>query len=468
MPPAAGVATATPTAGGLVRPAMQPKGAKAVPFEAAGRNLEVAVTGDSLITRHLSAYREPAFLGLRELALEADVRFTNLEVVLGEPPGPPAEYCGGNWLGVSPGMADELSWFGFNLFSTANNHGGDFGPEGVMSTLRELAARRLVHAGAGENLTRARQPAYLDLAPGRVALVGVTSTVPHGHAAGEGRPDMTGRPGVSPLRHEVTYHVRPETLDALKLAAAESGIAAAAAQRARYRKEKPLAEGEYRFLDARFRASDRPGVRSAPNPRDLADVLRWVRDARRQADFCFVSLHAHEFQEANTRPAEFVETFCRACVEAGADAVFGHGPHVLRGIEVHQGKPILYSLGNFIMQSSTMQRVPVEMYQKYDLDPFTSTLADLWDARLESEPIRLDRGYYESVLARMSFRDGRAASMRLHPIHLGTESPRPQQGRPVLASGELAVKILQDVQRLSAPYGTQVRIEDGVGVVELG
>lgn len=65
MPPAAGVATATPTAGGLVRPAMQPKGAKAVPFEAAGRNLEVAVTGDSLITRHLSAYREPAFLGLR-------------------------------------------------------------------------------------------------------------------------------------------------------------------------------------------------------------------------------------------------------------------------------------------------------------------------------------------------------------------------------------------------------------------
>jgi hypothetical protein len=34
-------------------------------------------------------------------------------------------------------------------------------------------------------------------------------------------------------------------------------------------------------------------------------------------------------------------------IDAGADAVVGHGPHVLRGIEFYRGRPIAYSLGNF-------------------------------------------------------------------------------------------------------------------------
>jgi len=40
--------------------------------------------------------------------------------------------------------------------------------------------------------------------------------------------------------------------------------------------------------------------------------------------------------------------WARAMLEAGADAVVGHGPHVLRGIEFHLGRPIFYSLGNFL------------------------------------------------------------------------------------------------------------------------
>ncbi|MDP2872127.1 MAG: CapA family protein [Bacillota bacterium] len=437
-------------------------------FEAEKKNLEIALTGDSLITRHLSTYREPDFLALRDFLHQADVRFTNLEVVLGEAPDYPSEYCGGNWLGVPPYIADELSWLGFNLFSTANNHGGDFGTGGVLSTLRELAARRLTHAGAGENLTKARQPAYMDLSPGRVALIGVTSSIPHGHAAGEQRQDMIGRPGVNPLRHEITYHVRQDTMDGLKRVAEESGIAEAAAQRAKYRKEKPLSEDEYKFLEAKFKVSDTPGIHSAPSPKDLEDILKWVRDARRQAEFCFVSLHAHDSQVVNTKPAEFVEIFCRAAIDAGADGIFGHGPHILRGIEIYKGKPIFYSLGNFMMQSSTMQRVPAAMYQVYDLDPFASTLADIWDARLQKELIRQNRIYYESDLVRMSMKNGQLAGITLHPTHLGTESARPQQGRPLLAHGEMATKILGDLQQLSAPYGTRIKIEGEVGTVELG
>lgn len=46
-------------------------------------------------------------------------------------------------------------------------------------------------------------------------------------------------------------------------------------------------------------------------------------------------------------PRGELRRWARAVLDAGADAVVGHGPHVLRGIEFHDGKPIVYSLGNF-------------------------------------------------------------------------------------------------------------------------
>lgn len=38
-------------------------------------------------------------------------------------------------------------------------------------------------------------------------------------------------------------------------------------------------------------------------------------------------------------------------IDAAADVVVGHGPHVLRGIEVYKGRPIFYSLANFIFEN---------------------------------------------------------------------------------------------------------------------
>ena len=42
-----------------------------------------------------------------------------------------------------------------------------------------------------------------------------------------------------------------------------------------------------------------------------------------------------------------VKAFARACIEAGADIVYGHGPHLPRAIELYKGHLIAYSLGNF-------------------------------------------------------------------------------------------------------------------------
>lgn len=69
---------------------------------------------------------------------------------------------------------------------------------------------------------------------------------------------------------------------------------------------------------------------------------------QRMPDCIVVSVHAgEEYQDA---PVARVRTLFRSLVDAGADVVVGHHPHVPQGVEWHAGKPIFYSLGNFVMR----------------------------------------------------------------------------------------------------------------------
>jgi poly-gamma-glutamate capsule biosynthesis protein CapA/YwtB (metallophosphatase superfamily) len=93
----------------------------------------------------------------------------------------------------------------------------------------------------------------------------------------------------------------------------------------------------------------RPGILYLPV--DLSDerVMRFlgrVAEARREADLVVVS--AHWGPNWGYEPPEEHVALAHALVEAGAGIVFGHSPHVVRGIEVRRGRPILYSTGDFI------------------------------------------------------------------------------------------------------------------------
>jgi hypothetical protein len=92
--------------------------------------------------------------------------------------------------------------------------------------------------------------------------------------------------------------------------------------------------------------------------RDLAEAARIVGAAREGADLVIVSMHAGaegaDRQHVPPGREEFlgedrgdVRAFARAVVAAGADLVIGHGPHVVRGMEVVSGRLVAYSLGNF-------------------------------------------------------------------------------------------------------------------------
>jgi hypothetical protein len=91
---------------------------------------------------------------------------------------------------------------------------------------------------------------------------------------------------------------------------------------------------------------------------DLAAARRLVREADRRADVVVVTMHAGAEGTAHAstpRTTEYflgenrgnVRAFAHAVVDAGADLVAGHGPHVLRGMEWYRGRLIAYSLGNF-------------------------------------------------------------------------------------------------------------------------
>jgi len=92
---------------------------------------------------------------------------------------------------------------------------------------------------------------------------------------------------------------------------------------------------------------------------DLAAGAERVRQAKAQGQYVIVTYHAgaegspaiwHENQDEEFLGENRGNTvaFSRAMIDAGADLVVGHGPHVLRAAECYQGKPIIYSLGNFV------------------------------------------------------------------------------------------------------------------------
>lgn len=92
---------------------------------------------------------------------------------------------------------------------------------------------------------------------------------------------------------------------------------------------------------------------------EIGSAVEIVKKMKEQYDLVIVSFHGGAEGERATRVADAVEMFlgenrgnvvrfARTVVDAGADLVLGHGPHVLRRLEVYRGKLIAYSLGNFL------------------------------------------------------------------------------------------------------------------------
>ena len=441
-----------------------------MPYDAVSDDLTLVASGDTMITRRLSVFREERFLALVELFRQADVGYTNLEMLMHEYEHSPG-VAGGTFTASDPNNLEELKWAGIDLVSCANNHSYDYGEGGVLTNLKHLKDSGIAHAGTGRNLSEARSPGYLDTGRGRVALISAASTFPEAARAMDQRPDVKGTPGLNPLRFRTTYTVERTAFDVLRRMSAELGLEAQKEFERKFRFTGAVPEDtdtQFRFLGNSFALGEEFKVSTIPNSQDMDGNLKWIREARRMADRVLVSFHCHEAGATREEPPEFLESFARACVDEGADAFIGHGPHFTRGIEIYRGSPIFYSLGNFIFQNDTVRWQPAYNYDLMKLD-HSATPADFYEARSDKDTrgFPADPIYWESVVAQCDYRDGRLRQVKLHPIDLGHGRPRSQRGRPMLADVDLGAKILERMQRLSKPFGTAIRMENGTGVISV-
>jgi poly-gamma-glutamate synthesis protein (capsule biosynthesis protein) len=159
-----------------------------------------------------------------------------------------------------------------------------------------------------------------------------------------------------------------------------------------------------------------PGTAYAPLDRTVPSTRALVagaldRAAAHDPDLVVASLHWGPNWETSPDPTQ--ERFARWLVDHGVDVVHGHSAHVLQGVEVYRGRPILYDAGDFV------------------------------DDYIHKEGLHNKH----SALFEVDLRDGRLDELRLRPVEIVDEAA-------TLADGEAAAWVRETVRERSAAFGT--------------
>lgn len=155
--------------------------------------------------------------------------------------------------------------------------------------------------------------------------------------------------------------------------------------------------------------------------KQLADLRSQIAAAKNKCDLLAVSYHWGT--EYHRRPSARQIAVAHTSIDAGADVVLGHHPHVLQGVEMYKQRPILYSIGNFIFDQRAGERM-------------------------------------ESGLFMLHYTEERGWRVAMKPIWI----PRSRLG-PEYATGERQVRILQRFKQLSEELDTTVIIEAGQALI---
>lgn len=257
-----------------------------------GHSFSVVLGGD-LMLNGIEVAGKP-LAKLAPITKPAGVALANLEIPLTDARAPTARKSLAEVrrrdqfiLKADPRHAPSLAACGFDLVSLANNHCMDYRAEGLRDMTAALGRVGILFAGAGPTREAAFTPAIFTSADGRrIGLISALAFMGSG-ALGKCTPAGEDSPGVAtfPFGGRV-------------------GSAAKAGLKAR------------------------------------------ITAAKSQCDLLIVALHWGI--ERQTSPTPYQVELGRACIDAGADLVWGHHPHVLQGAELYRGKPILYSMGNLI------------------------------------------------------------------------------------------------------------------------
>lgn len=402
---------------------------------------------------------------LRDWIASGDARLVNFETVINDGSSHPAAQSGGTWSSMDPSVFKDFLAFGFNGCGCANNHSLDFGYDSLFLTMKTMQAAKLPFAGIGEDLQAATKAAIIDTPNGKVAFISVTATFHPDAMAGWKTTRSPGRPGLNGLRCKETFLVTEEQLEAVKRIADETGINGNRELNVKTGFASPDAPGTFRMRDFAFKVADKPGRTSACNTNDLARLKAAIAEAKRAADVVVVMPHSHMMRYKNVEePADFLMEFCHAAIDAGADAVIGGGTHQLKGVELRNGKPIFYSLGDFVFQNNVVPLVPPDFCEQYgvalDADAKTAFAARSKGGKVGLHAFREN---FLSVVPRIVCEDGKVKRIELMPIELHWQFDWDLNGLPRRASAEATSVIYSALKRTSAEFATEFKLrEDGI------
>jgi poly-gamma-glutamate synthesis protein (capsule biosynthesis protein) len=200
---------------------------------------------------------------------------------------------------ADPAKLASLARAGFHAASLAGNHVYDQGDEGVADTVAGLREHGIVPFGAGLDLDAARAPAVLERGGLRFGFLGYNCVGPALSWAGK---DKGGCAYV-----QVISHYEPEGAN----------------------------------------PGGPPKAFTFPVPATLDAMQADIVALRARVDVLVVALHKG-LVHTSAALAMYERPVARAAIEAGADIVVGHHPHISRGIEFYKGKPVFHGLGNFV------------------------------------------------------------------------------------------------------------------------
>jgi poly-gamma-glutamate synthesis protein (capsule biosynthesis protein) len=189
-----------------------------------------------------------------------------------------------------------------DVVSFASNHCYDLGPDVFLETVEALRDQGFAVIGAGKDIAEARAPAILERGGLRIGFLACSSVLRPGYEA------RSGKPGAAPMRAHTLY----EQID--------------------------------------YQPGTAPRIRTFADRDDLAALLADIAAAKKQTDFLAVSMHwgVHLVKGVI---ADYEKEVARAAIDAGADMIIGHGPHLLKAVEIYRGKPIFYSISGFCIDS---------------------------------------------------------------------------------------------------------------------
>lgn len=275
-----------------------------------GKSTTLLLLGDVSVEKRTDPAN--AMIHVRDTLNRADLVYGNLEGLLVKSEGPDKDIPDkSGWTHIGPEAVQALKAGNIKVVGVANNVA--YGPANIQQSLSVLDANGIIHTGAGANLDAAHQPAIVVRNGIRIGFLQYTAKWYR-----EDQQIATATsPGVARILSKDGASIDPADLNRLredvrKLRALVDILVVSSHNR----------DGMGRVLSS--------AAPENPEPSDPATLVAPIPLGPR-----FSQIERYQTELAH------------AAVDAGADIVYGHGSHVLQGVEVYQGKPVLYCLGNF-------------------------------------------------------------------------------------------------------------------------